>query len=183
MHVLPRLNRSRWRCLGAPLALVACLLLAGPRSGFAQSQTSATATSRSGVSKAYVEPGTGGVTIVRPLSATMQADGFSQFLGISSLDTTARQMTLNRVVLPPRSRGRLHMHKNSETMLMVVQGTLTVLIGAKAEKMLLVNSGEFLYVPGNVWHQWTNPGGDYVTLVEARSDADPRSNMYFMPAP
>jgi uncharacterized RmlC-like cupin family protein len=113
----------------------------------------------------------------------MQADGFSQFRGISSLDTAARQMTLNRVVLPPGSRGPRNMHKNSEKMVMVTQGTLTVLIGAKGERRLLVNSGEFLFVPGNVWHQWTNPGGDYVTLVEARSDANPGSNLFFMPAP
>lgn len=174
---------SRLYGLGAPLTLGFCLLLAVPRAGSAQSQAPATATPRSGESWASVEPGTGGVTLVRPLSATMQADGFSQFRGISSLDTAARQMTLNRVVLPPGSRGPRNMHKNSEKMVMVTQGTLTVLIGAKGERRLLVNSGEFLFVPGSVWHQWTNPGGDYVTLVEARSDANPGSNLFFMPAP
>ena len=75
------------------------------------------------------------------------------------------------------------MHKASESMVMVSQGTLTVLVGAKGEKTILVKSGEFLYVPGNVWHQWTNPGGDFVTIVEARADSNPSNNLFIIPAP
>ena len=182
--MLDRLHWSHLRCLGVPLTLGLGLLLAEPRSGWSQSQQPpVTAAARTGQTAATVEPGTGGVTVLRPVSPTMQADGFSQFRGVTSLDTAARQMTLNRVVLPPGSRGPRNMHKNAETMVMVSQGTLTVLLGTKGEKTLLVKSGEFLYVPGNIWHQWTNPGGDYVTIVEARADANPASNLYIMPAP
>ena len=167
--------------LGISLTFGICLVASSPFPGLAQESSSSVAPPRLGRTVAVVEPGTGGITIAEPLSATMQADGFSQFRGITSLDTAARQMTLNRNVLPPGSRGPRNMHKNSETMVMVLQGTLTVLVGRRGEKVLLVKSGEFLYVPGNVWHQWTNPGGDYVEIVEARGDANPSSNLYVLP--
>ena len=181
--MLDRLRLSCLCCLGAPLTLGLCVLVVAPRSGMAQSQISPGLAPRTGQSVASVEPGTGGVTLVRAVSPTTQADGYSQYRGISSIDTASRQMTLNRVVLPPGSRGPLNMHKNSEKMVMVTQGVLTVLVGTKGEKAMLVKSGEFLFVPPNVWHQWTNPGGDYVAIVEARADANPASNLYIMSAP
>ena len=176
-----RLCSFDWRQLALPLTLSVCCLVAAPSPASAQSQV--TFGPRTGQSQATVEPGSGGITIVRPLSPTVAVDGFSQFRGITSLDTAARQMTLNRVVLPPGSRGPRNMHKASESMVMVSQGTLTVLVGAKGEKTILVKSGEFLYVPGNVWHQWTNPGGDFVTIVEARADSNPSNNLFIIPAP
>ena len=179
--MLQRLRLSRCCCVGVPLALGFSLLAFEPLSGIAQSQVPVGVTPRPGQSLASVEPGTGGVTLVRPVTATTAADGFSQYRGVTSLDTPVRQLTLNRVVLPPGAIGPRNMHKNSETIVMVSQGTLTALVGVNGEKTLLVRSGEFLFVPGNVWHQWTNPGGDFVTIVEARADANPGNNLFIKP--
>jgi uncharacterized RmlC-like cupin family protein len=36
--------------------------------------------------------------------------------------------------------------------------------------------------PGNVWHQWVNPGKDHTSvIVEARSDADDQSKVILAP--
>lgn len=171
------------RCSDLVLPLVAALLAGTACTGAALAQVPSALPPRSGQTEAFVEPGTGGITVVKPLRATVTADGFSQFRGITSLETRAHQMTLNRVVLPPASRGPRNMHKASETMVMVSQGTLTVLVGEKGDKAIVVKSGDFIYIPGNIWHQWTNPGGDFVTIVEARADANPSSNLYVIQTP
>ena len=134
-----------------------------------------------GQSNVSVQPDTGGLTIVTPISPTQAADGFSQFLGVTSINTAARQMALNRVALPPGSAGPRNMHKDAESMVMVYQGTLTVRVGMQGDKKINVKSGEFLFVPGNVWHQWTNEGTEPAAIVEARKDANPGDNLIIIP--
>ncbi len=76
------------------------------------------------------------------------------------------------------------MHRNSETVVMVIKGPFTTLMGEKGEKTIVTQSGEFLYIPGNVWHQWVNPGKDKTTvIVEARADANDNSNVQIIATP
>ena len=84
------------------------MLLALPPFGSARLQVAATATPRSMESVVSVEPGAGGIALVRPLDDKMQAEGESQFLVILSLDGAAWQMTLNRMLLPPGVTGSNH---------------------------------------------------------------------------
>ena len=143
--------------------------------------TAAAAAPKPGQSDVYLRPDLGGITIVTPVKPTQFSDGFSQFLGITSVNTAARQMALNRVVLPPGSAGPRNMHTDAESMVMVYQGTLTVLVGPKGDQKINVKAGEFLFMPGNVWHQWTNEGTETAAIVESRKDANPADNLNIIP--
>ena len=157
-------------------------LLQSP-SSMAETTTTTAAAPIPGKTVATVEPGTAGVAVVRVEAPTVFPDGFSQYRGVTSIDTGITQMSLNRVVLPPGAAGPRNMHKGSQSAVLVYQGTMTALIGEKGETVIEVKSGEFLFIPGDVWHQWTNKGSEPVAIAEARADADPTQNFFIIPTP
>jgi uncharacterized RmlC-like cupin family protein len=138
----------------------------------------------SGNSKTTVEPGGLGAVIVEPLTPTVVPLGLNRYMGVTANNVGSKQLSMSRIVLPPGARGPRNMHRNSETVVMVVRGPFTTLMGEKGEKAIVTQSGEFLYIPGNVWHQWANPGKDKTAvIVEARGDANDNSNVQIIPTP
>jgi uncharacterized RmlC-like cupin family protein len=76
------------------------------------------------------------------------------------------------------------MHRNAEKVIMVLQGPFTTLMGEKGEKTIILKTGDFLYIPGNAWHQWVNPGKSHTSIiVEARADANDLSNVQVIATP
>ena len=149
----------------------------------AQSASKSFAASQ-GESRATTDPDGSGVVTVVPISPTIIPLGLNRYGGPTANNAGAKQMSANRIVLPPGARGPRNMHKGAESILMVMQGNLTSLIGARGEKTLILKQGEFLFVPGDVWHQWVNPSKtESVTFVEIRADADDNSNVKIIPTP
>jgi uncharacterized RmlC-like cupin family protein len=137
-----------------------------------------------GNSRTAVEPGGLGAVIVEPLTPTVVSLGLNRYMGVTANNVGSKQLSMSRIVLPPGARGPRNMHPNSETVVMVLQGPFTTLMGEKGEKAIVTQSGEFLYIPGNVWHQWVNPGKDKTTvIVEARGDANDNGNVEVIPTP
>ena len=138
----------------------------------------------SGNSKTVVEPDGLGAVIVEPLTPTVVPLGLNRYLGVTANNVGSKQLSMSRIVLPPGARGPRNMHRNSETVVMVIQGPFTTLMGEKGEKTIVTQAGEFLYIPGNVWHQWVNPAKDKTAvIVEARGDANDNSNVQVIPTP
>jgi uncharacterized RmlC-like cupin family protein len=138
----------------------------------------------SGNSKTVVEPDGLGAVIVEPLTPTVVPLGLNRYMGVTANNVGSKQLSMSRIVLPPGARGPRNMHRNSETVVMVIKGPFTTLMGEKGEKTIVTQSGEFLYIPGNVWHQWVNPGKDKTTvIVEARADANDNSNVQIIATP
>lgn len=137
-----------------------------------------------GVSKTIIEPnGLGAVTVV-PVSPTVIPLGLQRYGGPTANNAGTKQMSANRIVLPPGARGPRNMHKNAETVIMIIQGNLTTLIGADGEKTLTHKAGDFLHVPGDIWHQWVNRSKtEEVVLIEMRADANDNSNLQIIPTP
>jgi uncharacterized RmlC-like cupin family protein len=138
----------------------------------------------SGNSKTVFKPGGLGAVVVEPLSPTIVPLGLNRYMGVTAKNVGSKQLSMSRIVLPPGARGPRNMHRNSETVVMVVQGPFTTLMGEKGEKMIVTQSGEFLYIPGNAWHQWVNPSKEKTAvIVEARGDANDNSNVQIIPTP
>jgi uncharacterized RmlC-like cupin family protein len=137
-----------------------------------------------GSSKVIIEPGGLGAIIVEPLSPTVVPLGLNRYLGVAASNAGSKQLSMSRIVLPPGARGPRNMHRNAETVIMVVKGPFTTLMGEKGEKTIVSQTGEFIYIPGNVWHQWVNPEKDHTSvIVEARADANDNSNVQVIPTP
>jgi uncharacterized RmlC-like cupin family protein len=137
-----------------------------------------------GKSKTIVEPGGLGAIKVEPLTPTIVPLGLNRYMGVTASNAGSKQLSMSRIVLPPGARGPRNMHRNAETVVMVVQGPFTTLMGEKGEKTIISQTGEFLYIPGNIWHQWVNPGkGRASIIVEARADANDTSNVQIIPTP
>ena len=153
-----------------------------------QAQT-ATGTYRSaqpsaGISRITIVPGGLGSIKVEPLTPTVIPLGLNRYMGVTASNAGSRQLSMNRIVLPPGARGPRNMHRNAETIIMVIQGPFTTLMGAKGEKTIVTNTGDFLYIPGNAWHQWVNPDKKKSSIiVEARADANDNSNVQVIPTP
>lgn len=137
-----------------------------------------------GVSKITVEPDGSGVVTVAPVSPTVIPLGLNRYLGPTANNANTKQMSANRIVLPPGTRGPRNLHVGSDSIVMIIQGNLTSLIGADGEKKIMLKVGDFLYVPGDVWHQWVNTSKTKsVTFVEIRADADDSANVQIIPTP
>lgn len=137
-----------------------------------------------GVSKTVIEPGGLGAVLVEPISPFVVPLGLNRYLGVTASNVGSKQLSMSRIVLPPGTRGPRNMHRDSETIIMVIQGPHTTLMGAKGEKTIISKSGEFLYIPGNTWHQWVNPSKTQTAIiVEARADANDNSNVQTIPTP
>ncbi len=137
-----------------------------------------------GVSRVTIEPDAFGIVTVAPVTPTVIPLGLNRYGGPTAINASTKQMSANRIVLPPGARGPRNLHKGADSILMIIQGNLSALIGADGEKTLLLKTGEFLYVPGDVWHQWVNASKtEEVTFVEIRADADDSSNVEIIPTP
>ncbi len=140
--------------------------------------------SSQGVSKATSDPDGSGVVTVVPISPTVIPLGLNRYGGPTANNAKTKQMSANRIVLPPGARGPRNLHKGADSILMIMQGNLTALIGAAGEKTFILKPGDFLYVPGDVWHQWVNLSkAETVTFVEIRADADDNTNVQIIPTP
>ena len=143
-----------------------------------------TAAASAGESKTVVQPGWLGAVQVEPLTPTVVPLGLNRFMGVTANNAGSKQLSMSRIVLPPGTRGPRNMHRNAETVIMVVQGPFTTLMGEKGEKTIVTQAGEFLFIPGNVWHQWVNPGKEKTTvIVEARADANDMTNVQVIATP
>jgi uncharacterized RmlC-like cupin family protein len=137
-----------------------------------------------GQSKTIVEPGAFGAVRVEPLTPTVVPLGLNRYMGVTASNVGSKQLSMNRIVLPPGARGPRNMHRNAEKVIMVLQGPFTTLMGEKGEKTIILKTGDFLYIPGNAWHQWVNPGKSHTSIiVEARADANDLSNVQVIATP
>lgn len=174
------LSRFSWRLLVSFLVL---LNIGFPLNVQAQS-ANRVFTSAEGTSKATIEPGGFGAVTVVPITPTVIPLGLNRYGGPAAYNAGTKQMSANRIVLPPGARGPRNLHKGADSILMIIQGNLTSLLGAEGEKALIHKPGDFLYVPGDVWHQWVNPSKtESVTFVEIRADADDYTNVQIIPTP
>jgi quercetin dioxygenase-like cupin family protein len=80
------------------------------------------------------------------------------------------EMTMGRCVLKPGCGNPRHLHPNCAEILVVVAGRIehTMAGGRKA----VLNEGDTVAIPANVWHQATNIGVTEAVLFIAFSSAD-----------
>jgi uncharacterized RmlC-like cupin family protein len=129
----------------------------------------------------FVAPNSGGVTTVRSHSPIITRQQVQIYPGISTASAGSQQLSMNRIILPPGMKGLRHMHKDTETVIYIIEGNARTLIGEKGEVVVDNKAGDFIFIPANVWHQPTNVSNDRVVAIEVRADADDQQNVILSP--
>jgi uncharacterized RmlC-like cupin family protein len=128
-----------------------------------------------------VAPNSGGVTTVRPDTPIITRQQVQLYPGISKATAGSSQLSMNRIVLPPGTKGLRHRHNGAETVIYVLEGEPRTLIGLNGETIADNKAGDFIFIPAGVWHQPMNISNSNVIAIEARADADDQSNVEVAP--
>ena len=121
--------------------------------------------------------------LVRPGEGAEGPTGLTYASGVSASSTGARGLCLELATLPPKARGRAHLHAEHESAAYVLQGELVLLFGDRLEEKLVARAGEFLYIPGGVPHLAANASATEPALaVLARTDANEQESVIPLPA-
>ena len=138
-------------------------------------------TAQTAADQVIVVPNSGGVTTVRANNPTVTRQQVQIFRGISTATAGSKQLSMNRIVLPPGMKGLRHRHIGSETVIYVIEGRSRTLIGLKGEIIVDNKAGDFILIPPGVWHQPMNITKQNVIAIEARADADDQKNVELAP--
>ena len=178
---LPRMT-CRNRLYGS--RLLSCLgvsLLVGAAAPPLRAHMVNPATAETVANLVIVVPNSGGVTTVRTTSPTITRQKVQIFRGISTATAGSKQLSMNRIVLPPGMEGLRHRHNGAETVIYIMEGQSRTLIGLNGEIAVDNKAGDFIFIPAGVWHQPTNVSKQAVIAIEARADADDQKNVELAP--
>ncbi|MFS6827379.1 cupin domain-containing protein [Cyanobium sp. ATX 6F1] len=123
-------------------------------------------------------PGDGGVITVRPATQHDSRQGLGRFVGISGANSGARTLSLNRIVIPPGARARAHRHRNYETAIYLLQGTVETRYGAGLRQRVVNRAGDFIFIPADLPHQLVNLSATEPAIaIVTRSDPNEQESV------
>jgi uncharacterized RmlC-like cupin family protein len=83
--------------------------------------------------------------------------------------------------LPPGQRSSPHVHTNCESSIYIASGHGRVLTGVHVDRVLVIEPGDFLFVPPGAPHIVINEGAVDLVLVVSRNTAEERAEDYVSP--
>lgn len=108
--------------------------------------------------------------------------GFEYDSAISAESVGAEGVCMHLLTIPPGGRARAHLHEGHETALYVLSGSARMHYGARLEHELMVQAGEFLYIPAGMPHLPYNPSSsEPAVAVLARTDPNEQESVVLRP--
>lgn len=121
-------------------------------------------------------------TVIRSAEAYKGKQGLTYFAGISAESAGARALCLHLLTFPPGGRARAHLHENHETAIYVLSGQAEMWYGEGLQEYMVVNTGDFLYIPAGMPHL---PGNHSETepchALIARTDPNEQESVVLLP--
>lgn len=114
--------------------------------------------------------------IVKPGLESLSRQQLPYFVGISSA-SGATKLSMNLVIIPPHSSAEPHFHRGYETAVYTIKGSAEVRYGPNLEESLIVEEGDFLFIPADMPHQPVNHGDEPVLAIVARNDANEQESV------
>lgn len=78
------------------------------------------------------------------------------FTGISENTAGSKGISMNRVVVPPGGKPSPHSHVGFETVIYILSGRVENFYGEGLKQTVVLEAGDFLYIPPGVPHQPVN---------------------------
>jgi uncharacterized RmlC-like cupin family protein len=111
------------------------------------------------------------MTVVRPDEETLSRQCLPYFVGVSGVSTDATSISMNLVIIPPHGAAEPHFHRGFETAVYMMRGRVDVRYGHVLEELLVLEEGDFLFIPADMPHQPVNHGDEPALAIVARNDA------------
>ncbi len=119
-----------------------------------------------------------GVVVVRPDEEVMGRQAVPFFVGISAGSAGARHISMNLVVVPAGGAAEPHSHRGFETAVYLMKGRVEVRHGARLSDSLVLEAGDFLFIPADVPHQPVNlSASEPAFALVARNDANEQESI------
>ncbi len=122
--------------------------------------------------------GADGVVVVMPGEEVMGRQALPFFVGISAASAGASNISMNLVVVPPGGAAEPHSHRGFETAVFMLKGGVRVHYGPGLARTLILEQGNFLFIPPDVPHQPVNLSDEEPAMaLVARNDANEQESI------
>jgi uncharacterized RmlC-like cupin family protein len=124
------------------------------------------------------------IVTIRPTATTETKQGLPIFQGISGQNAGAKNISMNKVIIPPKGSAKAHRHKGYETAMFVLKGRVKTLYGERLEKSIINEAGDFVYIPADLPHKPMNLSDtESAEAIVARTDPDEQESVEPVPEP
>jgi len=96
------------------------------------------------------------IILVRPDSEILVQQDLPNFVGISANTAGAKKISMNLAVIPPGAGAEPHFHPDHETAIYLLKGRIETYYGQGLTQMVVMETGDFMFVPPGVPHQPRN---------------------------
>ena len=120
--------------------------------------------------------------LIKPGDSYDGHQGLTYFGGISAESTGAQGICMHMLRMPPGARAHAHLHEDHETAIYLLEGKVDMWYGAELEEHMVMQAGEFLYIPAGVPHLPYNPYDAEAVAVLARTDPNEQESVRLLPA-
>ena len=119
--------------------------------------------------------------LIKPGDSYDGRQGLTYFGGISAESTGAQGICMHMLRMPPGARAHAHLHADHETAIYLLAGKVDMWYGAELEEHMVMQAGEFLYIPAGVPHLPYNPYDAEAVAVLARTDPNEQESVVLRP--
>ena len=119
--------------------------------------------------------------LIKPGDSYDGHQGLTYFSGISAESTGAQGICMHLLRMPPGARAHAHLHADHETAIYLLEGKVDMWYGAALEQHMVLQAGEFLYIPAGVPHLPYNPYAAEAVAVLARTDPNEQESVVLRP--
>jgi len=118
------------------------------------------------------------IVTIRAPQEVLTRQKLPYYLGISRHSTGAKGLSMNLVVIPPGARAEPHYHQDFETGIYVLKGRVETRYGARLEKSVINEAGDFLFIPPGLPHQPFNLSDTETAVgIVVRNDPNEQENV------
>lgn len=120
--------------------------------------------------------------LVRAGEAFQGKQGLMYAPAISAESVGARAIHMQLLTIPPGARAKAHKHASHETAIYALSGTSHMWYGPQLEHYMVVEPGNFVYIPADMPHLPYNPSQtESVTAIIARTDPNEQESVILLP--
>ena len=103
-------------------------------------------------------------------------------VGISAESVGARHIHMQLLTMPPGGKAKAHKHQEHETAIYALSGKTGCWYGAALEEHVIVDAGDFFYIPAGMPHLPYNPSfTTEATAIIARTDPNEQESISLLP--
>jgi uncharacterized RmlC-like cupin family protein len=125
-----------------------------------------------------------GVVKITPTALMETRQGLPIYQGISGLNSGAKALSLNMVVIPPGAAARAHRHKGFESAIYLLKGRVKFMYGEGFTETMIHNVGDFIYIAADVPHKPINMSEtEEAVAIVARTDPNEQESVELLPEP